>query len=161
MIWRPVTESNSARRIWSSLRSRSPGRKKLAESRSLEDHALASTHSFRGRSRPLAGSPSRFGGCGRSRTCTAVTPSRGSSPISTPMRASGIGGERTIRKPCRCQHPATSHRVRRPGRFTLQDWSPTRDLRSDLPGTGRLHLLFMLAGQFGPACRELHGRHSR
>lgn len=46
----------------------------------------------------------------------------------------GIGGERTIRRPYRFRYPAISNRVRRPGRFTLQ---------------------------IGPACHELHGRHSR
>lgn len=42
----------------------------------------------------------------------------------------------------------------------LFDWSPARDLRSGLPGTDRLHRLSMLAGHIGPACHELHGRHT-
>lgn len=46
------------------------------------------TNRVRAGGRTLTASPSRIGGCGRIRTCTAVTPSRGSSPISTPLRAS-------------------------------------------------------------------------
>jgi len=65
----------------------------LAEGGSHDDHTVAGTGCFRGSGGTLATSPSIIGGCGRSRTCTAVTPSRGSSPISTPMRAPEVGGE--------------------------------------------------------------------
>lgn len=67
----------------------SPG---LAEGGSHDDHTVAGTGCFRGSGGAPATSPSIIGGCGRSRTCTAVTPSRGSNPISTPMRASEVGG---------------------------------------------------------------------
>lgn len=62
----------------------------LAEGGSHDDHTVAGTGCFRGSGGALATSPSILGGCGRIRTYTAVTPSRGSSPISTPMRASKV-----------------------------------------------------------------------
>jgi hypothetical protein len=129
------------RRLPTGPRSLAGLRSNMADGGSLEDHAIADTHCFRGRSSTLAGSHRpMFGGCGPSRTDTPSGLTPLSRRASTPHARIQAGAEHCARGRCPFEHDLFSKQSRCPDQFTLRTWcsrgesNPGRSVKSRMLG---------------------------